>query len=73
VQGKGTAGQAGHRDGDLLVEIDAQDDPYFQRNNADVHVDIPAILSENSKASGGEVWDFSRNLGLFVAQYIKTT
>ncbi|CAM9385760.1 unnamed protein product, partial [Ectocarpus fasciculatus] len=46
VQGKGTSGAAGHRDGDLLVELDAQDDPYFNRRGADVHVEIPVPVTK---------------------------
>ena len=38
--GKGGAGDAGAPSGDLFVQIEVEPDPYFDRDGADVHVDL---------------------------------
>lgn len=46
VQGKGTPGQSGHKSGDLLVEVDVEEDPYFRRDGSDLHVEIPVGFAQ---------------------------
>jgi molecular chaperone DnaJ len=48
VQGKGTPGQSGHKSGDLLVEVDVEEDPYFKRDGSDLHVEIPVAFTQVS-------------------------
>ncbi|KAH8098499.1 hypothetical protein JL720_1445 [Aureococcus anophagefferens] len=40
LSGKGGAGDAGAPAGDLFVQIEVEPDPYFDRDGADVHVDL---------------------------------
>jgi molecular chaperone DnaJ len=46
VSAKGNTGDAGMPPGDLLLHLDVRDDPYFQRNNYDVHVEVPISVSQ---------------------------
>jgi molecular chaperone DnaJ len=53
VQGKGGEGAPNMPSGDLLVDINVKDDPYFKRQGNDIHVEIP--LSVAKAILGGEV------------------
>ena len=43
--GKGAEGVLGGQDGDLFVQVQAEPDPYFRREGADIHVDAAVPLS----------------------------
>lgn len=44
--GKGAEGVSGHPSGDLFVNIFVADDPYFKRDEFDVHVDLNVSLTQ---------------------------
>lgn len=46
VQGKGGEGAPNMPSGDLLVDINVKEDPYFKRQGNDIHVDIPLSISK---------------------------
>eukprot|EP01099_Mayorella_cantabrigiensis_P006429 TRINITY_DN536_c0_g1_i1.p2 TRINITY_DN536_c0_g1~~TRINITY_DN536_c0_g1_i1.p2 ORF type:complete len:303 (+),score=-11.05 TRINITY_DN536_c0_g1_i1:120-911(+) len=46
VPGKGAEGQANYPPGDLHIQLDVAEDPYFKRSGLDVSVDIPMTLSQ---------------------------
>lgn len=46
VSGKGAEGQPNYPAGDLHIQLDVVEDPYFKRNGLDIHVDIPVTLSQ---------------------------
>jgi len=46
VAGKGNTGDEGMPPGDLLLHLEVRDDPYFQRVNYDVHVELPISVSQ---------------------------
>jgi DnaJ-class molecular chaperone len=43
---KGNDGDANMPAGDLLLHLEVRDDPYFQRHNYDVHVELPISISQ---------------------------
>jgi molecular chaperone DnaJ len=53
VAGEGEAGEEGGAPGDLYVEVRVRPHPFFAREGADVHCDVP--ISFSRAALGGEV------------------
>lgn len=50
-RGKGGAGQAGGEAGDLLITTRIQSHPYYQREGADVIMDVPVTVAEAALGS----------------------
>ena len=48
LAGKGAAGSAGGRPGDLYVHVQVQPHPYFTRKGADLYVEVPITIAEAS-------------------------
>lgn len=46
VAGKGAEGQPNYPPGDLMVQLEVAEDPYFRRDELDVHVDAPISISQ---------------------------
>merc|ERR1711871_1575202 len=46
VAGKGSEGDSGMPDGDLMVHLNVLSDPYFKRNGRDIHVDTPVSITQ---------------------------
>ena len=46
LRGKGAAGGGGGPSGDALIEVTVGEHPFFRRDGADVHLDLPVTLRE---------------------------
>lgn len=46
VSGKGNLGENGGKSGDLIVKVNVQKDPYFNRDEYDVYVELPLTISQ---------------------------
>ncbi len=46
MKGQGAEGDQGYPSGDLLVQIEVAEDPYFKRNENDVYVEVPISLTQ---------------------------
>ena len=46
AQGKGKESARGGSDGDLLVQVSIKSDPYFKRQDNDIHVDVPISVGQ---------------------------
>lgn len=46
MKGQGAEGDPGFAAGDLLVQLEVQQDPYFKRNDSDVHVEVPITITQ---------------------------
>lgn len=55
VAGKGGASPAGGPPGDLLIEVQVEDDPLFRRDGRDLLVDVPVAFSTAALGGSAEV------------------
>lgn len=46
MKGQGADGDPGYPAGDLLVQLEVQEDAYFKRNESDVYVDVPISITQ---------------------------
>lgn len=46
MPGQGAEGTTGFPSGDLLIDLEVAQDPYFKRRDADVHVEVPVSISQ---------------------------
>jgi len=46
MKGQGAEGDQGFPSGDLLVQLEVQEDPYFRRDDSNVHVEVPISISQ---------------------------
>lgn len=46
VQGKGADGAPGFPAGDLFIQLEVAEDPFFKRSGSDLHVEIPISLTQ---------------------------
>jgi len=54
VRGKGQPGIGGH-DGDLIIKIEVEEHPYFQRDGNDIYLEVPVTFAEAALGAKIEV------------------